>query len=441
MNYSSIMKACVIAAPMSGSGKTTVTIGLLSALRSRGLQVQAFKVGPDFIDTGLHALATGRPSHNLDGWMLSRETNLELFAGAAAGKDVAVVEGVMGLFDGASGSSNSGSTAEMAGWLGLPVILVIDAHVLARSVAAIVHGFQTFDPSLQIAGVILNRVAGEGHFRLLADALKDVRILGWLPDDPEIRIAERHLGLLTAGEIAAQERVERIGSFFASHVDVDRILDALPQGKGTAVNCVNDIKGTKKVRVALAVDAAFSFYYQANRTALENCGAEIVEFSPLRDAGLPDADFLYIGGGYPELYRSELERNRSMRQTIRRFIESGKRFYAECGGLMYLSKSIDGSEMVGILPTDIHLTDRLVDFGYCDITTRQASIFGPADTAIRGHQFHYSKATTAAPDPVYNVKQRTREYAEGWLLPNGIASYVHLHFLSNPSIVRHMLAW
>src|SRR5438552_2509830 len=225
--YSSIMKGCVISAPMTGSGKTTVTLGLLSALRKRGITVQPFKVGPDFIDPGLHELAAGLPSHNLDGWMLTREANQWLFARACEGKDVAVVEGVMGLFDGFEGKSETGSTAEMAKWLDLPVILVIDAHPMARSAAAIIRGFQSFDPGLKIAGVILNRVAGEKHFRMIEDAVRDVRILGWLLANPSIEIPERHLGLLTAKEEVTALRVRAIGDFFDAHIDIANILDAV----------------------------------------------------------------------------------------------------------------------------------------------------------------------------------------------------------------------
>ena len=195
----------------------------------------------------------------------------------------------------------------------------------------------------------------------------------------------------------------------------------------------------KSQRVAIASDPAFSFYYYANRAALMAAGARIVEFSPMRDAVLPEADFLYIGGGYPELYRSELSANRSMRESIRRFIESGKSFYAECGGLMYLSRSIEGAEMVGIFPTEIQMVDRPVDFGYCEATTLQSSIFGAAGTRLRGHQFHFSRCVPQSTNPIYRIRQGEREYGEGWVLPNGIASYVHLHFLSNSVAVRHVL--
>ena len=434
------MKGCVISAPMSGSGKTTLTLGLLAALRRRGIAVQPFKVGPDFIDTGLHEIAAGVPSHNLDGWMLKHETNEWFFERATSGKDVAIVEGVMGLFDGFDGKSEHGSTAEMAKWLGLPVLLVIDAYSIARSAAALVQGFTQFDPEVRIAGVIFNRVGGAGHFRMLEEAVGGVPILGWLPVDPSIEIPERHLGLLTAPEVTAA-KIREIGGFVEERVDLAGILaPCLKTGNSgrQGVAPLVSLNSPFLRRVAIAQDKAFSFYYHANRMALEEAGAQIIEFSPLTDREVPSADLLYIGGGYPELYRKELEANTTMRSSIRAFIESGKKFYAECGGLMYLAQSIGDSKMVGILPTQIEMTERLVDFGYCEINTTGKSILGPAGTVARGHQFHYSRCISGTGN-AYQVRQGQREYTEGFIFPNGIASYIHLHFLSNPALARNML--
>ena len=431
------MKACLISAPMTGSGKTTVTLGLLAALRKRGIAVQPFKVGPDFIDTGLHEIAAGVESHNLDGWMLSREANEWLFARATAGKEVAVIEGMMGLYDGIDGKSASGSAAEMAGWLDVPVILVIDAHPLARTAGAIVHGLRQFDPGIKICGIIFNRVAGEGHYRILADAVIGTPVLGWLPFDASIEIPERHLGLYTAKEALTVARIAAIGEFFQKHINIDGLLNVLFSRTLPAPIPENAPAHWK--RVALAHDKAFSFYYHANRFELERAGARIIEFSPLRDAHVPEADFLYIGGGYPELYRNELEANVSMRKSVRRFIESGKRFYAECGGLMYLAESIDGAQMAGVLPAKIEMTGQLVDFGYCEVTTKFPSILGPSGITARGHQFHYSRLKGIPDAPAYEVRQGSRQYPEGFLFPNGVASYIHLHFLSNPVLALNML--
>jgi cobyrinic acid a,c-diamide synthase len=429
------MKGCIISAPVTGSGKTTVTLGLLSALSARGVAVQPFKIGPDFIDTGLHEIAAGVPSHNLDGWMLTRETNEWLFAKASEGKQLSVVEGVMGLYDGFNGRSERGSTVEMAKWLDLPVVLVIDAHAMARTAAAIVHGLRSYDTEVKIAGVIFNRVAGEGHYRILADAVSDVPILGWLPVEPAVEIPERHLGLFTAKEITSA-RIRSIGQFVAERIDLERLLGLELTLRGSKPFLEQQDRRIK--RVAIANDKAFSFYYHANRMALQDAGAEIIEFSPLADREVPEADLLYVGGGYPELYRRDLEANAAMRASVKRFIESGKKFYAECGGLMYLAQSIEGAKMVGILPIDIEMTDRLIDFGYCEVATRHDSILGPARTIARGHQFHYSRAPNSSGD-AYAVLQGERRYMEGFMFPNGLASYIHLHFLSNPVLARNML--
>ncbi len=388
--------------------------------------------------------------------MLTREANQRLFARASVGKDVAVVEGVMGLFDGFDGKSGAGSTAQMAKWLDLPVILVIDVHPMARSAAAIIRGFQSFDPGVKIAGVILNRVAGEKHFQMVDDAARDVPILGWLPANPSIEIPERHLGLFTAKEELAASRVRAIGDFFEAHVDIEKIVEALfsPFGRGRREAPGEGYRSGPNLRfspyplpkgegnlvakrVALAHDKAFSFYYRANRSELESA-AEIIEFSPLSDCEVPEADLLYIGGGYPELYRHELASNTRMLASIRRFIESGKKFYAECGGLMYLAESIDDVRMAGIVPVQIEMTDRLIDFGYCEIRTNSDCILGPRGTTARGHQFHYSRLVGGS-GSAYSVKQGQREYPEGFIFPNGIASYIHLHFLSNPALARNML--
>jgi cobyrinic acid a,c-diamide synthase len=326
--------------------------------------------------------------------------------------------------------------------LGMPVVLVIDAYSMARSAAALVEGFKQFDPDVKITGVIFNRVGGEGHYRMLADAVRDVPIFGWLPFDASIEIPERHLGLLTAPELTAA-KIREIAAFVERRINLDRLLSSV----GAVYDRAYFVDSRKKARsqtaptvrtVAIAQDKAFSFYYHANRIALQEAGAQIIEFSPLADKELPEADLLYIGGGYPELYRRELEANITMRTSVRKFIESGKKFYAECGGLMYLAESIGDSKMVGVVPTKIEMTDRLVDFGYCEVTTTAESVLGPHGTTARGHQFHYSRSSSGS-GSAYEVVQGERRYTEGFAFPNGIASYIHLHFLSNPALARNML--
>jgi cobyrinic acid a,c-diamide synthase len=280
----------------------------------------------------------------------------------------------------------------------------------------------------------------------------DVPILGWLPANPSIEIPERHLGLFTAKEDVVVERIRAIGEFVDKHIEIDKILNSAPSSSGRErrdsqqadvappwrARAPRPLREGEGKRVALAHDKAFSFYYHANRLALQNAGAEIIEFSPINDKEVPEADLLYIGGGYPELYRNQLEANSSMRASIRRFIESGRKFYAECGGLMYLAESIDGARMVGVIPTRVEMTDRLVDFGYCEVRTNLESILGPVGTTARGHQFHHSRAV-GEHGSLYSVQQGLRAYCEGFVFPNGIASYIHLHFLSNPALARNML--
>ena len=443
MRSSPRIPTLVIAGVSSGVGKTTITLGILEALRRRGLTVQGFKVGPDFIDPGFHALATGRPAYNLDGWMCGHDHAVAAVARHAADADLAVVEGVMGCFDGLEGASEAGSTAEIAKWLGAPVVLVLDAGAVARSAAAVLLGFERFDPDVELAGVIFNRAGGPVHRQWLRDAVArscKSRVLGALPHDRALVLPERHLGLVTAAEggYAAALRV-RLAELIEQHLDVDALLGAArsrverrPADPGVPA------RRTAAVTIAVARDEAFQFYYRENLEGLEEAGARIVYWSPLSDGALPEADGLYLGGGYPELHGSTLSANGAMRRQVRGFAESGRPLYAECGGLMYLARSIDGAQMAGVLPVEIQMTNRLVDFGYCEVTTRRNSVLGPAGTAARGHQFHYSRSVGALGD-AYTVRQGGREYSEGFVLPNGIASYVHLHFLSNPALARNML--
>lgn len=443
-----ITKGFVVAGPASGVGKTTVTLALMAAFRKRGLAVQPFKCGPDFIDAGHHTRACGRPSRNLDGWMLSREVNREVFGRSAAGAEVCVVEGVMGLFDGASGKSEAGSTAEMAKLLGLPVVLVVDASSVARSVAALVHGFETFDPKVKMLGVIFNKVAGPTHYALLRDAVESAcgaLPLGYLPRDERIHIPERYLGLFTAGEdILPDASLALLAEIAEAHIDLDKLSDSAapvaaltPAGESAAAG--------SSVRVGVARDRAFCFYYQDNLDALGAAGAEIVEFSPLRDTALPaELDALYFGGGYPELYAGQLNANAEMIAAVRKFADEGGTIYAECGGLMYLAQKIvtrDGKTfpMAGILSLGVQMTDHLVNFGYAEATLTHNSLWGPAGTFARGHSFHCSKIIESGPmDQTYQVRYTLgqREETEGFRVKNVLASYIHLHFLSSPGLAE-----
>lgn len=444
-------RAIVIAGPASGVGKTTIALGLMAAFRRRGLAVQPFKCGPDFIDAGHHTRVCGRPSRNLDGWMLSGETNRALFARHASTADLAVVEGVMGLFDGA-GNSGEGSTAAMAKHLRVPVLFVVDASSMAASAAALVRGFETFDPAVRIAGVVFNQVGGAGHYGLLREALRQAgcaAAVGYLPTDAAFRIPERHLGLYTAHEdVLSTAALDRLSSLMEQHIDLDRVLDIAALEETSRTAPVRSRVVGETARIAVARDRAFSFYYEDNLDALRASGAEVVEFSPLTDRMLPEGtDALYVGGGYPELHAAELSANASMRDAIAEFVRNGGPAYAECGGLMYLGRRLrlrDGGHvpMVGVLPFGTMVTDGLVRFGYTEVSFTADCLLGRAGTTARGHSFHYS-AIDGAPDVTCAYRVRSTlsgmESKEGYVVGNVLASYVHLHFLSNPELSANFI--
>ncbi len=449
------IKGFAIGGAASGVGKTTVSLGLMAAMRQRGLKVQPFKCGPDFIDPGYHAQVCGRPARNLDSWMLPEETNRRLFFSAARDSDVCVVEGVMGLFDGASGKSAVGSTAEMAKLLGLPVILVVDGSAMAQSAAAVVRGFESFDPELRLAGVIFNKAGGPGHIRMLREAVEEAcstPFLGYLPQDAQMRIPERYLGLHTAEENPlTEEAISALRNVIESNVNVEQLLALLPeiQAEIQVPPAREPSRPQRAPRIGVARDLAFCFYYEDNLDALRSAGAEIIDFSPIDHKQLPPLiDALYFGGGYPELYAGELARNHEMLGAIRKFGEDGGVVYAECGGLMLLGEEIVDCEgchfpMAGLLPLRVQMTGHLVKFGYAEVTLKEDSLWGPAGTKARGHSFHHS-AVVEAGDTARHYRlcysSNSLEEEEGFGINNVLASYIHLHFLSNPDIAPRMVA-
>lgn len=442
-----VPRIIVVAGVSSGVGKTTVTLGLLEALRRRGLVVQAFKVGPDFIDPGFHALVTARPSYNLDGWMCGRDHVLDTVVRQTSNADVALVEGVMGCFDGIDGTSEDGSTAQVAKWLGAPVVLVIDARSQSRSAAAVVLGFERFDPDLRIAAVIANRVGGDVHARWVHDAIASkchATPVGAIKRDEALTLPERHLGLVTAAEgRLTPELRQRLAETIERSVDVDQLL-ALAGPLHNAAAFSAPRLAPPEVRIGVAHDTAFQFYYAENLDLLRAAGAELVFWSPLADRELPDVDGLYLGGGYPELHAARLAANITLLKAIRGFAEAGGPIYAECGGLMYLAEAIEDFEgathaMVGVLPTTVRMRPRRLTLGYTTVELTADTPIGSAGTTVRGHEFHYS-----SPDPVpdsvpraYRVgRRRGEERAEGYLIERTLMSYVHLHFGSNPDVAR-----
>jgi cobyrinic acid a,c-diamide synthase len=430
-------------------GKTTVTVGLCRALRARGLKVALFKCGPDYLDPTYHQRAAGAASHNLDGWMMGRDAVVATFRRGCVGHDLAIIEGVMGLFDGASPTGNEGSTAEIARWLDAPVLLVADASGMARSLAALVSGFATFDPALRLAGVVCNRVGSRGHTELLATAQRTPPVVGGLVEARELAFPERHLGLRTADRDTVPEALfEAWGARVAESVDLDAIL-RIARGAPPLVEAEADQAPARtldvRCRIGLALDEAFHFYYDDNLRRLEALGAELVPFSPLGDRRLPDVRGLYLGGGYPEVHAEALAANRAMREAIAAFGAAGNAIYAECGGLMYLARAIrtlDGHAhpMVGLVPAEAVMAQKLEALGYVEVELQAETLLGPAGTRFRGHQFRYSRLTEpdAAVDLVYSVRRRRGQEAsrEGYRIKNVVASYVHAHWASNPRVAE-----
>ncbi len=444
-------KALLLAGTHSGCGKTSATLGLLRALARRGVRVQPFKAGPDFIDPSLHAAAAGTTSHNLDTWMQPQDALRRLFARHARGAEVVVVEGAMGLFDGSSGGDEAGSSAHLAKLLGLPVLLAVDAKAQARSVAALVQGFARFDPDLRLAGVLLNRVGSARHESILREALAqagDAPVLGCLRRSEAIVLPSRHLGLVTAqdapGGAAELETVlEALADWVEQGVDIPALLAALPELElPEPPEEPADAEGNPRMRLGVARDRAFCFLYAENLRLLEAAGAELVFFSPLADAGLPQGlDGLYLPGGYPELSARELAANAGMRASVRAFCALGRPVWAECGGYMYLLQELAdeggaAQPMCGALPGRAVLRKRRAALGYRQARTLAAGPLGPAGVLLRGHEFHYSEyeAMAGQPSPPAFALSATdgREALDGQALGNIVGGYFHAHLASNP---------
>jgi cobyrinic acid a,c-diamide synthase len=446
------MIGLIVAGVASGVGKTTLTLGLIGALRRRGLSVQPFKVGPDYIDPSQHTQAAGRSSRNLDSWQVPESSLRDLFVRAARGADVALVEGVMGLFDGRTGGGEIGSTAHVAKILGLPVLLVVDAARAARSVAAAVVGCRTIDPDVNIVGVVLNNVAGARHAEIGREAIETlagVPMLGWLPRNADLRQEERYLGLVPSAERRLPPALmQRTAALVEEHIDVTtliRLAETRPVDRITS-DLFPVSRVPTKARIAVAQDEAFSFYYQDSLNLLEAWGAEIVPFSPLRDTAVPaGVGGVYLGGGFPELFAIDLSANAPMLASMREAASLGLPMYAECGGLMYLQDALidaDGRRhrMASIVPGQSTLAGKRLTLGYREVRARRATALGPAGAVLRGHEFHWSVASE--PDPevaAYDVLDGTGR-VEGYASGNVLASYVHLHLASDSALAPRLVA-
>jgi cobyrinic acid a,c-diamide synthase len=431
----------VIAAPGSGAGKTTVATGLIAALRQRGLQVSPHKVGPDYIDPGYHGLAAGRPGRNLDPVMVGEERVAPLLLHGARGCDVAVVEGVMGLFDG-RGSTQLGSTAHVAHLLDAPVLLVVDASSQSSSVAALVHGFMTYDPDLRVAGVILNRVATDRHEGMLRDALEGlVPVVGVLRRDTGVETPSRHLGLVPVAERHpdAVATVERLGRLVEESVDLDQVLEIARSAGDLAAEPWSPPTAEHPTRpvVALAGGPAFTFAYAETTEALTAAGAEVVVVDPLRDQALPEGTrALVLPGGFPEVYADQLAANDGFLQAVRAHLQAGRPAYAECAGLLLLCKALDGSEMVGYVDATATMTKTLT-LGYRTVAAPVDTLAAAEGTVLVGHEFH---RTTVDPrsgaQPAWQLDDGS---LEGFATAAAVASYVHLHPAGAPDLALRLV--
>lgn len=443
------MKSIMIAATHSGSGKTTVTCGILRALRKRGYQIQPYKVGPDYIDTSYHSQASGRTSKNLDEFILGENEMKYLYSQNSEQVDISVIEGVMGLFDGYQAESNYGSSASISKILGVPVILVMDCKGMAASAGAIAKGFVCYDKNVRISGFILNNVSSENHYTILKKVIeKDtgIAVLGRLPKKEEISLSSRHLGLIPQGEVdKSEDKIEQMSLLVDQYIDLDSIIKIATTAK-SIVTHRSLKKNYNNLTLAVAMDKAFNFYYDDGLELLKDLGIKLVFFSPLADKDIPQCDGIYIGGGYPEIFAEELEKNKGMRQKIKQLSLGGMPIYAECGGLMYLGSSLvveqEGSkntyQMVGIFAGESKMTKGLKRFGYCNGTLMKNTLLGKAGAIIKGHEFHHSIFDTKE-EHIYEMTKiksdgSTERWQGGYQQNNTMASYLHTHFCSDYQI-------
>ncbi|SLM29338.1 Cobyrinic acid A,C-diamide synthase [Desulfamplus magnetovallimortis] len=478
------MKGFVIAGTGSGSGKTTLSLGILAWLSGKGYRVAPFKVGPDFIDPGHHTALTGRVSRNLDSWMLSRQTNEAIFARGCENADIAVVEGVMGLFDGYSGTSEAGSTAQMAKLLNLPVILIVDARSMARSAAAIVQGFENFDHDLNFAGVIFNKTGSSRHYEYLKSAVEStckMPCIGHIKRNDAIVMPERHLGLVTSEDhTISPDTVATMTRMIDLDTRLEKIISVLPDIKVTSSNAstaesqkyaTSTNLSMSSVKIAVARDRAFCFYYRENLEALEQNGAELIEFSPMRSESLPpDICGIYFGGGYPELFAETLSANRKLMAEIRQASLNEMPIYGECGGFMYLCRditSMDGTTkwpMTGCFSFSAVMSKKMRSLGYRKVSLKQDTLIGKSGDILKGHEFHYSSLETEetnktglpckickadvmkkiedTPPAIDNPQSIKKVYytygrdgqnvnVEGYQIGHTLGSYLHVHFGSS----------
>lgn len=468
----------VIAGTNSGCGKTTVSIGLMAALMKRGFVVQPYKVGPDYIDPMFHTFITGRNSRNLDSWLLNEETVSYLFQRSFTGADIAVIEGVMGLYDGFGGSSIEGSTAHVSGIIKAPVVLLVNGEGMSLSIAALVKGYAEFNRETDVKGVIVNNIRSEAHYTMLKDIIEEhtgIKGIGYVRKNEDFSLHSRHLGLVPSNEIEGlKSKLDTLADEIIRTVDLNTLINIAGETEEISSGRCNpsikaiaahSVKEGEKVRIAVAMDKAFNFYYKDNLELFEMLGAELVYFSPLKDKQLPsDIDGIYLGGGYPEVWARELEKNTSLMEEIKTRIEDNIPAYAECGGLMYLTGAITDSEgncykMAGVIDAESKMTKSLQRFGYVEVEIKEGCVLSETGCRVRAHEFHYSQIMDNEdfPDgykvykPTENKKEvtcgsstetpegRQKVWNCGYRKKNLVAGYPHIHFWSDTGIVSEFI--
>ena len=441
----------IIAATQSNSGKTTITTGLLAALKNRGLDVQPYKVGPDYIDTGWHTLACGKPSHNLDNWLVGKDKLKEIFVETSKDADISIIEGVMGLYDGGRGGISS--TAEISKLLDAPVILVIDAKSMGTSAAAAALGFREFDKTINFAGVILNRLGSDSHKKMIVDALNKlgIKCFGAIKRNDEFILPERHLGLIPTTEITSPQSLvhsplQKICAAVEEQIDIDALIALAKNSSAFEIPDTQPLN-PYTLKVAVAKDEAFNFYYGESLRELERLGVEIEFFSPLNDKTLPENICgLIIGGGFPEMFAARLEQNKTIRAEIFEAAQKGLPIFAECGGFMYLMRElIDFDErrfeMCGAIDGVATMTNKLQTVGYVEAEILSDCVLGKAGDKIRAHEFHFSKELETSDEKIFKcTRLRTgKEYFAGVAKKNLVASYLHIHFAGCPEVAKNFV--
>lgn len=445
------MNRILIGATNSGAGKTTISMGIMAALKERGMKVQPFKVGPDYIDTSYHSFITGRKSRNLDSFMIDDEKIKYLFEKNSKDADISVVEGVMGLYDGFGLDIDNCTSSYTSKILKAPVILIIDGSGMATSAAAMVKGYMELDKSVDIQGVIINKLGSKSHYEMIKSAIErytDAQVLGYLPKNLDFSLPSRHLGLIPSLEMdELNQKFEDLGKIVEEHIDIDKIIE-ISQKEWEPCKKEIDLPRFDDITVAIAYDKSFNFYYWDSLDLLEDMGAKIVRFSPLEDTKLPECDCIYIGGGFPEIFGKELEANGEIRRALKMAHEKNIPIYAECGGLMYLGEKLVGTdgqeyEMLGLLKGKSIMTKRLKRFGYSQGIAKFDTVISKKGQLVRGHEFHHSDFETDETAAYEIEKNRDgkvlKQWEGGFAKENLLGTYLHTHFYSNMSIASNFL--